>query len=422
MALNNNKQQLINHLLNTNNFTTTIEYSLTVIKKLNFSINYPIILVGGTNGKGSTCAYLSTILKEAGYKVGTFTSPHVFEYNERIAINNKPIDDQTLVEALNFVINIDERNLGIFKTFTLAAHHIFIKANIDIAIIEVGIGGISDITNLFEPQISAITTVGLDHCQILGNTIEEISAQKAGIYRKNKYAFFGDTSISDVVIDYAKNIGAKLQRLGHDYSFKRNQLSWDFHSKDGNYYSLPLPHLIGDKQLNNAALAIAILIKLKSQFPIGLNQIKQGIVHTNLIGRCQLLAGLPQILIDSAHNPQAVNLLIENMLKLPFSKHNFAVFGIANDKDWQTILDNCHKYFNKWFIAPITSSRSANPVAIANYLLSIGVDHQAIIQCSSIAQASELCYQQLEQNDRGVFFGSFLVAEQAFLKIQQLRQ
>ena len=157
------KAQLISHLLTHTNFSASLLDVKKTIHKLKLQPSYPIILVAGTNGKGSCCAYLSTILSNAGYRVGTFTSPHVFEYNERIAIENKPIDDASLCQALQEVIAAAELNLGIFKTFTLAAHLIFARQQVDIAIVEVGIGGAQDATNLFEPSISAITTVALDH-------------------------------------------------------------------------------------------------------------------------------------------------------------------------------------------------------------------------------------------------------------------
>ncbi len=232
MELNNLISKLLQNPVNNNIDITKL------IKILNIKPTYPIILVGGTNGKGSVCAYLTTILTIAGFNVGTFTSPHVFNYNERICINNKPIDNETLENTLSEIISHTD-GIGLFKTFTLVAHKIFIKHKIDIAIIEVGIGGLNDITNLFEPTISAVTNVDFDHMDILGDTIDAIGYQKSGIYRQNKLAFFGGDNPPLSLINNAKAIGANLQIFGTDFGVNRHELSFDVWCKDKTFYSLP---------------------------------------------------------------------------------------------------------------------------------------------------------------------------------------
>lgn len=415
------KAKLISHLLDSNNFNASLLDVKHVIHKLELKPSYPIILVAGTNGKGSCCAYLSTILTNSGYHVGTFTSPHVFDYNERIAINNKPINDDTLCSILQTVIDASKINLGIFKTFTLAAHLLFIQQKVDIAIIEVGIGGAEDATNLFEPSISAITTVALDHCDLLGDTVEAIGLQKAHIYRPYKPAFFGSKQIPQSILDYAKQIQAPLELIGRDFSYIKQPLSWNFQHTEQNLYSLPYPSLRGIEQLDNASLALAILTKLRQKFPVGAAQIKAGLLQTSLIGRFQVLAGVPQIVLDTAHNPQAIDSMCENMLKLPFAKRNFALFGVAKDKDWQKIIMKCHKSFDYWYLAPINTARTEQPQIIANYLISLGVQVKNIYQQTNIKQAFTQCYQQLTTNDRVVCFGSFLVVEEASHAIKEVR-
>ncbi len=415
------KAELISHLLKSNNFSASLSDVKDTIQKLELQPNYPIILVAGTNGKGSCCAYLSTILTNSGYHVGTFTSPHVFDYNERIAINNQPIDDHNLCNALQSIITASDINLGLFKTFTLAAHIIFTQQKIDIAIVEVGIGGAQDATNLFEPTISAITTVALDHCELLGNTVEEIGLQKAHIYRHNKPAFFGTPQIPQSVLDYAKQIQAPLELIGRDFNYTKHQLSWSFHHAEQNLYSLPYPSLRGVEQLDNASLALAILTKLREQFPVSLAQIKTGLLQTTLIGRFQVLAGVPQIILDTAHNPQAIDTMCENMLKLPFAKRNFAVFGVAKDKDWQKIILKCYKNFDYWYLAPINTERAEQTKVIADYLIALGVQSQNIYQETNIKNAFTQCYQQLTVDDRVICFGSFLVVEEASHAIKKVR-
>ena len=422
MAQIDQKHAIIQHLISASNFANTKEQLLDTIEALQIKPNYPIILVGGTNGKGSTCAYLSTILAIAGYKVGTFTSPHVFEYNERITINNQPVSDPDLTDALEQVINATSHNLGLFKTFTLASHLIFAKHKIEIAVVEVGIGGRDDVTNLFEPDVSIISTVAMDHCQLLGADIETIGLQKAHIYRTKKPALFGSSEIPHAVSDYAEQINADFMRLNHEFSYKKNAQSWDFSGEGQKLYSLPYPSLRGEEQVQNAALALAALYKLRNRFPLTSSQIKNGLLQTKLFGRFQVLPGTPQIVLDTAHNPQAIESLRQNMLKLHFAKRNFAVFGIAEDKDWTQIIASCSQDFDAWYLAPINSERSANIEKLAQELIRHGINNRNIIINSDIESATEKCYQQLTSEDRMVCFGSFLVVESAYKAIQKVRK
>jgi dihydrofolate synthase/folylpolyglutamate synthase len=406
--------QQISYLLTSDEFADNLSMAKQAISVLNLSPTYPIVLVAGTNGKGSTCAYLTTILTIAGYKVGTFTSPHLFEYNERICINNQPIDNDNLSLALQQVINACPGNIGLFKAFTLSAHLHFIQQKIDIAIIEVGIGGLNDATNLFEPTISVITTIAYDHCKILGNTLELIGAQKAGIFRPYKPAFIGMKNPPESVIDYAKKINAPLQILGIDFAYTRHELSFDVHCKDSKYFSLPYPALRGMEQLANASLAISVLNELKSDFPISLSAIKTGLLQTKLPGRLSILPGQPQIILDVAHNAEAVAQMLKNMLKLPFVKHNYAVFGIANDKDIAAVTRLAKDHFSKWFIAPINSKRSINNDALTRIMQDNKIDKSQIISCKTISAAVKHAKSISTNNDRIVCFGSFLVVEEAY--------
>ena len=407
---------IIARLLSKTNFGTTNLHP--IIEELNLKPAYPIILVGGTNGKGSVCAYLTTILTLAGFKVGTYTSPHVFRYNERICINNLPIDDETLTNALIQVMNKNSQ-AGLFKTFTLAAHLIFIQKQVDIAIIEVGIGGMKDVTNLFEPTISAVTNVNLDHTQLLGNTLEEIGMEKSGIYRTDKWAFYGGLNPPQSLVDYANSIGSKLQLFSKDFGVNRQEFSFDVWCQDKKYFSLPYPALRGDTQPNNVALSLAILNKLHHQFPLSTGMIKTGLLQTVLIGRFQVLPGTPQIILDVAHNSHSVTNMLTNMLKLPFAPQSVAVFGIAEDKDAEQIIQLCKGSFDKWFIAKINSERSMDTQGIAHILLKNNVAQQNIIECENISMA----YQKaaLCTTARITCFGSFLVVEEAYNTITNQR-
>jgi dihydrofolate synthase/folylpolyglutamate synthase len=411
------KQQLIQHLLHTTNFNATLLDVKDTIKALSLIPSYPIILIAGTNGKGSTCAYLSTILIQGGYKVGTFTSPHVFDYNERITINNQTLSDEELNYYLKQVIHHSQVNLGIFKTFTVAAHLAFNAAKVDIAICECGIGGSNDCTNLFEPSVAAITTVALDHCHILGDTIEQIALEKAGIYRRGKPALFGSLEVPQSLRNYATKIKAYFSSYGNEFKVKRNHLSWDYYSQDNNYYTLPYPNLRGAEQIDNAALALACLGKLQAQFPLSLNQIKEGLLHTSLIGRFQVLPGQPHIIMDTAHNPQAVEALVQNMLKLPFAPNSYALFASAQDKDWQTIVKIAAKHFAGWYIAPLGSERSLDVKQLSAHLSFCGISQITI--GNSLEHSFNTAIAKLNDQDRLVCFGSFLVVEAALKALQR---
>ncbi len=411
---NPNKQDLIDKLLLADNFSNNLDEVKQVINNLKLEPNYPIILVGGTNGKGSTCAYLNTILTLSGYKTGCFTSPHVIDYNERITLSNQVVDDNTLIHGLDHVISHSKTNLGIFKTFTLAAHYIFMQRKIDIAIIEVGVGGKYDVTNLFEPEISVITSIDFDHQAILGNTLDEIANQKAGILRADKPFFYGSKDMPITLYNYAKNIKANLYQLGINFTTKIHESGFDFIDNIRNLYSIPFPAMRGIEQINNVALSIAILNKIHDRFPTTITTIKNGILQTRLTGRFQVLPGIPQIILDVAHNAQAVSQMLKNMLKLPFVKNSYAIFGIASDKDISQIIQLSKSAFDRWFIAPIKSNRALNLNRIEEQLTKHGVIQENIIKCETITQAFEKTQKSCTTQDRIVCFGSFLVVEEIY--------
>ena len=416
---------ILQKLLTINDFDLSLDITKQVIKQLNICPTYPIILVGGTNGKGSTCAYLTNILINAGYKVGTYTSPHVFNYTERICINNQPIDFDNLTQLLTQIYNANQDQLGLFKTFTLAAHLYFIHQQIDIAIMEVGIGGLHDVTNLFEPDISVITGIDYDHCHILGYSLDEIAIQKAGIFRANKWSFIGENNPPQSLLNYATTINTKLQIANLDFGFKLRDNCFDVwcdHRGDQkNFLSLPLPALRGTKQLNNATLAIAILNKLSNLFPISISAIKTGLIQTKIIGRFQLIPGLPQIILDVAHNSQAISHMLENMLKLPFAKNDYAIFGCRDDKDIVNIIKQCRSRFSKWFIAPLNYKHSITNKQLIQIMLDNNVAEEQIIACDSIESACKLALASMTDKDRVSCFGSFLVVEEAYKTINKIR-
>lgn len=295
------------------------------------------------------------------------------------------------------------------------------QQDIDIAIIEVGIGGKNDVTNLFEPTISAITTVSYDHCDILGNSLDEIGIEKAGIFRPQKWAFYGSSKPPQALIDYTQQIDTKFQQFGVNFGLVKQELCFDVWCEDKKYFTLPYPGLRGDTQPNNVALALAILNKLQDKFPLSTGTIKTGILQTKLIGRFQLLPGLPQIILDVAHNTQAVTVMLQNMLKLPFAKRNFAVFGIANDKDVSQVIQLCKDSFDRWYVAKINKPNGLSASQLAEILQQNGVLKQNIIECENVSMAYQQASKYLNNEDRLICFGSFLVVEDTHKTIQSTR-
>lgn len=307
----------------------------------------PVIVVGGTNGKGSTCAYLENIIAHAGYKLGCYTSPHLQAYNERVRVNGQPATDQALCDAFARVEAARQRAGNVALTYfefgTLAAWEVFAQAQVEVMILEVGLGGRLDAVNAYEPDISIVTTVALDHTDWLGNDRESIGFEKAGIYRSGKPAFCADPHPPQTLLDHAAAIGAELHLLGRDFGFERpsaetneNRLQWRWWCRSGGRLikrALAYPGLRGPTQLYNASVALAALEALGSQLPVTMQAIRPGLIETELAGRFQVLPGKPAIVLDVGHNPQAVKVLADNLSSMGFFDRTHAVVGMLNDKD-----------------------------------------------------------------------------------------
>ena len=306
----------------------------------------PVITVGGTNGKGSTCAYLQNILLRAGYKVGCYTSPHILAYNERVRLNGVPVDDAALcaafakVEAARLASGVA---LTYFEFGTLAAWEVFAAAGVEAVVLEVGLGGRLDAVNAYEPDVSIVTTVALDHTDWLGPDRESIGFEKAGIFRAGKPALCADPQPPQRLLDHAAAIGADLRLIGRDFGFERpgaeaaeNRLQWRWWCRSGAQVvrrSLAYPGLRGPTQLFNASVALAALEAIAEQLPVTMQAIRPGLIETELSGRFQVVPGKPAIVLDVGHNPQAVKVLADNLSNMGFFDRTRAVLGMLADKD-----------------------------------------------------------------------------------------
>jgi len=294
--------------------------------RLDLAPAFPIITVGGTNGKGSVCAMIEAVLSSAGYHVGLYTSPHLLRYNERIRVARREVDDGAL--ALSFGRVESARapdSLTYFEFGTLAAMDIFIRSNVDVAVLEVGLGGRLDAVNVFDADCTVVNTVDFDHMEYLGPDRESIGREKAGIFRAHVPAVFGDEDPPASLTAHAADIGAPLFLRGRDYGFNAGHGQWQYWSLQGKRSALPYPALRGAYQLANVATALAALDQIKDRLPVDMGAIRRGLVEVDLPGRFQVMPGRPLVILDVGHNPHAARGLAESLRALPTGGRVIAV-------------------------------------------------------------------------------------------------
>lgn len=394
----------------------TIELGLArvdaVRRRMAMDPAFPIITVGGTNGKGSTCAMLEAMLHAAGYKVGCYTSPHLIDYNERVRIAKQAVSDVELcaafekVEAARLEVTslrdaegggaaareagnraADESAISLtyFEFGTLAAMQCFIEHKVDVAILEVGLGGRLDAVNVFDADCAVVCSVDIDHVDYLGDTRAAIAREKAGIFRKDKVAVYGDADMPQMIADEAARIGAVLWRFGRDYGCKGQALQWDFYSPVGERHALPIPALRGTYQLNNASAALAALDALRGKLCVSMEAVRRGLVEVMVPGRFQVLPGRPQIILDVAHNPHAARALAQNLAAMP-PAWTCAVFAMLKDKDMRGVVEALKEHIDVWLLAGIEAPRGASAAELAQVLRAAGVAGE-VRQFATVAEA-----------------------------------
>lgn len=382
-----------------------------VKNKLGLTPDFPLIIVAGTNGKGSACAILETILSCAGYQVGCYTSPHLLHYNERTHINQQAVADTALCHALEAVelarINSDT-SLTYFEYGTLATMHLFIQAEVDVAILEVGLGGRLDAVNVFDADCAIITSISLDHMDYLGNTREAIGFEKAGVFRKGKTAICAEPNAPSILHQQAKLIGANFQQIATDFGYIAEKTQWRFWSHRGERHCLPHPTLRGNKQLQNAAACLMALDSLKENLPVNMNDIRQGLLNVSLPGRFQVIPGQPLVVLDVAHNPAAARVLAENLDAMDSYSQTYVVFAMLKDKDIAGVIQALKHCVDIWLISPIESERSAQTDALLEMLNACGIEKAMIHIFSDPVASYVFACKHATKNDRICVMGSFL--------------
>ena len=385
----------------------TLERIKIVIERLNLDISFPILTVGGTNGKGSTCSILESIYREAGYKVACYTSPHFLNFNERIKIQALAVSDEVICEAFSRIESAREGvTLTYFEYGTIAAMIIFSEAHVDVAILEVGLGGRLDAVNVFDADCAIVTTVDLDHMDYLGHTREAIGFEKAGIYRTEKTAICGDFDPPQSLINYAEFIHADLKIIGKDFGYEAHHDSFDFLIDSTFVMNLPLPKLQGDFQLANATNALMAVKAMEDKLPLTEISIQKGIALTLLPGRFQEVKKMPSLIFDVAHNPQAARSLSHNLKTHVVPGKTIAVFSILKDKDIFGVINVLNLDIDDWFIAEIQNERAASIETISNTIQKINPSAH-IEAFRNIQEAYQFASKEVTRNDRIIVFGSF---------------
>ena len=384
-----------------------------VKNSLNIDPNFPIITVGGTNGKGSVCAFLEAIYSKAGYSVGCYTSPHLFKFNERIKINLEQVNDETILKSLNLV-NTKKKSteLTYFEITTLAAMNIFIEKKIDIAILEVGLGGRLDAVNIFDPDLSIITSIGMDHQEFLGGTIKEIAREKSGICRPNKHAILNFENIPKSMINELNKLNASLSILNDDYSYKSTSENYNFKSVNILMNDLPLPNLKGKNQLTNLAGCLRAVNLLQNKLPVTLGAIKEGIKHARIDGRLQILSNEPYIVADVAHNTDAALNLYNFISTSKRDGKVYAVFSILENKDIKKVLMPFINIVDEWFVSEINDSK-AQKIDIIITTLKKYNKKVVINKFNNLNQAYKNAYKKCNLNDNIIIYGSFFTVSES---------
>ncbi|MEW8626140.1 MAG: bifunctional tetrahydrofolate synthase/dihydrofolate synthase [Candidatus Thiodiazotropha sp.] len=372
-----------------------------------------VVTIAGTNGKGSSVAMLESIYRQGGYRVGAYTSPHLVRYNERIRIDGQEVSDEALCLAFEQVDRArGETVLTYFEFATLAALLIFSEQALDLVILEVGLGGRLDAVNIIDADLALITTVDLDHTDWLGDSREAIGLEKAGIMRAKQPVVIGDSEIPESVLGYAKQLGAELYLAGRDFnaSLAGDHIQWQRTGEEP--LILPLAHLSGQGQLHNTSAVVMISSLLQSSLPLDQSLLSQGLRQVSLRGRTQLIEGEPSLLLDVAHNAQAVASLREYLDRLEWPGQVYALFGLLKDKDSEAIVESLYSAISGWYLVDLPGARGQSAEQLARVVQQYG---EAIpVHCySDFSSAFESVRGLARAEDLIVIFGSFLVVGDA---------
>ncbi|WP_027797820.1 bifunctional tetrahydrofolate synthase/dihydrofolate synthase [Paraburkholderia acidipaludis] len=404
-----------------------------VKEALPLKFDCPIFTVGGTNGKGSTCAILETILLKAGCHVGCHTSPHLLSFNERARVDGQQASDADLLPHFEAVeaarLSLPQPvSLTYFEFTTLAIMLLFASRGLDAVIFEVGLGGRLDAVNILDTDCAIITSIDLDHTEYLGDTREKIAFEKAGIFRPGKPAICADPVPPQSLVDHAEAIGADLWRFGRDFRYEgqagSERQQWNYVGRAQRRSALAYPALRGANQLINTSAALAALEALRDRLPVSAQDIRLGLANVELPGRFQVLPGKPAVILDVGHNPHAAAVLAQNLGSMGYFPYTYAVFGAMRDKDIAGVIQHLKGEIDYWCVTGLPGPRAASAQQLEAALREAGVEDgpDSSVTCyESPASAFQDALKRASENDRILVFGSFLTVAgvMAWRKSQQ---
>ena len=376
------------------------------------TLPFTVITIAGTNGKGSSVAMLESILRAAGYRTGTYTSPHLLKYNERICINGLSCDDDTICNSFARIDNVRRgTSLTYFEFATLAAADIFCRSDIDIAILEVGMGGRLDAVNLFDTDIALITPISLDHTAWLGTDREAIGTEKAGIIRQAKPVVCSETKPPLSVINYACSFNSPIYIAGSQFHIVKNEQNWHWSNGDIEWHNIPFPALKGDYQIQNAAAVLQLIYLLRLQdFTVSLDSIKTGLSTVSLPGRFQQIQGDITQILDVTHNQQGAENLAKLLIEIPCNGQTFAVLSMLKDKDVIAVASILNPHIDVWYVAGLDGNRGMKSEVLASKLSCI-ISEDKIKTAQTVRHAHQQALAEARKGDRVLVFGSFHTVE-----------
>lgn len=386
-----------------------------MLRRLKIPKFCPIVTIGGTNGKGSSTHFLAAYAKAMRFHVGRYTSPHLLEFNERIAIDGQDVSDQVLVNAFERIRAAQQDlYLGYVDYAFLAAMLIFFEANVNFLVLEVGLGGRLDAVNSVDADCALITTIHFDHTHLLGNTREAIGFEKAGIFRAGQIAVCGDTCPPQSIRNHAKALNVKYFECPKDFNFINiDTKHWSCQTVFGHFQHLPIPHFPVQNALT--VLMAILLLDQEKRLPFNEAVFRRILVTLHIPGRMQQIMAHPQIVVDVAHNPESVTYLADYLSKHPISGKTIAIFSALKDKNIDEMVKSCQSLFHSWNVLELDHPRRTEKTLLEKIICKqVGADKE-IQGFSSINSLMESVLATIEQQDRIIVFGSFYIAD-LFLK------
>jgi len=381
-----------------------------VLERLSLAVPEHVLLVAGTNGKGSSVAMLDALLGAAGYRVGAYTSPHLLRYNERIAVAGVPVSDEQIVAAFERVESVrDDLPLTYFEYGTLAAMVVFSKLGLDVWVLEIGLGGRLDACNAVEPSASLITNIALDHCDWLGDDVETIAVEKAGVMRRGVATVFGSRDVPRSLIAHAKQTGARLALPGRDFDYEADgDGGWRWTGQSVSLTGLAMPGLRGEFQLGNAAAVLKLLEVAGFEKVLHRDLLNRVLPAVTLAGRLQTMrvAGADWLL-DVAHNPAGATVLADALSALPEAGATWAIIGALDDKDVEGIVRPLDRFVDHWIAATAESRRAIDADELGRRI-SNACNRPCRI-ADSLHDAMQYARRNAEKNDRILLTGSFFL-------------